>query len=69
MNVVINYKNTNSKKSAINQVLFVDENFNISKCKRFFSNKEFSYVNDLLKSKDLKKKFISFDLSSKKKLF
>ena len=68
MNVVINYKNIISKKSAINQVLFVDENFNISKCKRFFSNKEFSFVNDLLKSKDLKKKFISFDLSSKKKI-
>ena len=68
MNVVINYKNTNFKNNTINQVLFVDENFNISKCKRFFSNKEFSYVNDLLKSKDLKKKFISFDLSSKKKI-
>ena len=68
MNVSINYKTTTSKKSAINQVLFVDENFNISKCKKFFSNREFFFVTDLLKSKDLKKKFISFDLSSKKKI-
>ena len=68
MNVVINYKNINSKKSAINQVLFVDENFNITKCKKFFSNKEFIFVTDLLKSKDLKKKLISLDLSSKRKI-
>ena len=68
MNVVINYKNVNSKKSPINQLLFVDENFNISNCKRFFLNKEFSFVSDLLKSKDLKKQFISFDLSSKRKI-
>ena len=68
MNVVINYKNINSKKSVINQVLFVDENFNISKCKSYFSNKDFSFLTDLLKSKDLKKKFISLDVSSKRKV-
>ncbi len=68
MNVVINFKNISSKKSAINQVLFVNDTFNISKCKKFFSNKEFLFVNDLLKSKNIKKKFISIDLSSKKKI-
>ena len=69
MNVVISYRSIASKKKAINQVLFVDDSFNISKCKKFFSAKEFSFVTDLLKSKDFKKKFISLDLSSKKKLF
>ena len=69
MNVVINYRSIVSKKSPINQVLFVDDSFNISKSKKFFLSKEFSFVSDLLKSKDLKKKFITLDLSSKKKLF
>ncbi|WP_440676668.1 leucyl aminopeptidase [Candidatus Pelagibacter sp. HIMB1587] len=68
MNVVIDYKNTKSKKSTLNQVLFVNENFNISKCKSFFSSTEFTFVNDLLKSKDLKKKFVFFELSSKRKI-
>ena len=68
MNVVINYRSIVSKKSPINQVLFVDDSFNISKSKKFFLSKEFSFVSDLLKSKDLKKKFITLDLSSKKKI-
>ncbi len=68
MNVVISYKNINSKKSRINQVLFVDESFNISKCKTFFSNKEFSFATDLIKSKNLKKKFLSLEITSKKKI-
>ena len=68
MNVEINYRTIASKKSAVNQVLFVDESFNISKSKKFFLNKEFSFITDLLKSKNLKKKFISLDLSSKKRI-
>ena len=55
-------------KPASNVVLFSDEKFNINKLKRHFSNSEFSYVNDLLKSSDLKKNLLVFDLSSKKKL-
>ena len=68
MNVSINYKTLTSKKSAINQVLFVEKNFNIIKIKKFFSNKEFLFATDLLKTKDLKKKIISLDLSSKRKI-
>ena len=55
-------------KPASNVVLFSDEKFNINKLKRHFSNSEFSYVNDLLKSSDLKKNLLVFDLSSKKKI-
>ena len=68
MDVSINYKTLASKKSAINQVLFVEENFNIIKIKKFFSNKEFLFATDLLKTKDLKEKIISLDLSSKRKI-
>ena len=68
MNVKINYKSKSSKKSAINQVLFTNENFNLTKIKKYFLYKEFSFISDLLKSRDLKKKFISLDISSKKKI-
>ena len=68
MNVVISYRSIASKKKAVNQVLFVDDSFNISKCKKFFLAKEFSFVTDILKSKNLKRKFVSLELSSKKKI-
>ena len=68
MNVQINYKNISSVKNSVNHVLFTDENFNISALKKYLVNKEYSFVTDLLKSKDLKKKIISLDLNSKKKI-
>ena len=40
MNVKIDYRNKVSKKSAINQVLFVNENFSISKYKKYFLNEK-----------------------------
>ena len=49
-------------------MLFSDDKFNIIKLKRYLSNSEFSYVNDLLKANDLKKNLLVFELSSKKKI-
>ena len=66
MSLKIKYLQTNYKSTS-NIVLFSDEIFNINKLKRHFSNQEFSYVKDLLKSSDLKKKLLVFELSSKKK--
>ncbi len=57
MSVQINYKNSSSKKTSINHVLFVDEKFNISSLKKYISNTEFSYISDLLKTTDLKKNY------------
>ena len=68
MNVQINYKNNPSKKNSVNHVLFVDENFNILALKKHLLNKEYSFVSDLLRSQDLKKKIISFDINSKKRI-
>ena len=68
MSVQINYKNKNLKKNTNNLVLFSDENFNITLLKGHLSNTEFSYISDLLKSSDLKKKIFVFELSSKKKI-
>ena len=68
MNVEITYKNKASEKNPHNLVLFVDENFNISTLKKFISNLDYSLISDLIKIRDEKKKILSFDISSKKKI-
>ena len=68
MSIQINYKKKNFKKKPTNLVLFTDENFNINSLKSYISNSEFSYISDLLKSSDLKKKLFVYELSSKKKI-
>ena len=49
--------------------LFTDENFNITSLKKHFSNEEFSYISDLLKTSDLKKDLLFFEINSKKTIF
>jgi len=68
MSVKINYSNKVSNKSLGNLVLFANENFNISGLKKNLSNSEFSYINDLLKTSDLKKNLFVFEVNSKKKI-
>ncbi len=68
MNIQIRYKNITSKKNSINHVIFTDENFNILGLKKHVLNKEYSFISDMLKSKDLKKKIIDLDINSKKKI-
>ena len=68
MNIKINFKNQAFGKSYGNSILFVDEKFNISGLKKLISASEYSYIIDLLKNEDLEKNFITFDLSSKRKI-
>ena len=68
MSIQINYKSSSLKKSLTNLVLFADEKFNISNLKKYISDSEFFYINDLLKTIDLKKNLLIFDLNSKKKI-
>ncbi len=68
MSIKINYKNSTSKNPSNNLVLFADEKFNINPLKKHLSNSEFSYINDLLKTSDLSKNLLVFELSSKKKI-
>ena len=65
MTIKINHSNKLSSKTSANLVLFTNENFNISNLKRYISNSEFSYMNDLLKTSDLKKNLLFFELISK----
>ncbi|MDB0066701.1 leucyl aminopeptidase [Candidatus Pelagibacter sp.] len=69
MSIQINYKNSSSKKLLTNLVLFTDENFNINSIKKHTSNEEFSYIVDLLKTSDLKKDLLFFEINSKKTIF
>ena len=69
MSVVINYKNNLSKSKIGNFIFFVDEKYSISGLNKYITKSEKVFINDVLKSQNLSKKIISFDLSSKKKFF
>ena len=68
MPIKINYLKKTSGKSSANLVLFTNEKFNISSFKKYLSISEFSYINDLLKTSDLKKNLFVFEVNSKKKV-
>ena len=69
MTIKINYSNKSANKSPANLVLFTDENFNINGLKKYISNAELSYISDLLKTSDLKKNLLFFEINSKKTIF
>ena len=68
MSVKINYPKKTTSLSSGNLVLFADEKFSIKNIKKHLSSSEFSYINDLLKTSDLKKKLFVFEVNSKKKI-
>ncbi len=68
MSININYKTTSNKKNLENLVLFVDDKFNISHLKQHILKSEYSFISDLLKIRDHKKKIINFDINSKRKI-
>ena len=67
MTIKINHKNTSLKSSSKNQVIFTDEKFNMGHVKKYTSNSDYLYINDLIKTSDLKKRLLVFELTSKKK--
>ena len=68
MNIKVNFKKQAFNKSNANLILFADEKFNITGIKKHISNSEYSYISDLLNNKDDKKKIVTFNISSKKKI-
>ena len=68
MSIKIDYKRGVSKISSSNLVLFTNEKFNIGNLKKYVSNSEFSYISDLLKTRDLKKDLLIYEVSSQKKI-
>ena len=69
MSIQINYKKNSFKPNSANLILFVDENFSINGLKKYISTSEYSYISDLLKTSDLKKDILFFEISSKKTIF
>ena len=67
MSIKINYLKK-SKKTLNNLVLFTGENFRVNNLKKYLSTSESSYISDLLKNNDTKKKLLIFDINSKKKV-
>ena len=60
MTIKINYSNKAISKSSANLVLFADEKFSINALQKYLTNSEFSYINDLLKTSELKKNLLVF---------
>ncbi len=68
MNIKVIFKKQGFNKSNANLILFADQKFNITGIKKHISNSEYSYISDLLNKRDDKKKILTFDVSSKKKI-
>ena len=69
MSIKISYKTSSFVVKPRNLIFFVNEQYSVSGLKKYFTKSEHNFVSDILKSLDLTKKVISFDLSSKKKIF
>ena len=67
MSIKINYSKKAFNKLSSNLILFSKEGYKINNLKGYLSNSDFSYINDLLKTSDLKKKLLVFEISSKKR--
>ena len=68
MPININYLKKTDIEPNVNLVLFVNEKFNVNSLKKYLSNSEYLYINDLLKNCDLKKNLFVFEVNSKKKI-
>ncbi len=68
MSIKISYSKKNKDKNTSNLVLFSNDKFNLNNLKKYLLEPEFSYINDLLKTSDLKKNLFIFELTSKKKV-
>ena len=68
MSVKIKYIKKTTHKSSSNLVLFCNEGFKTNNLKRYVSDKELSYINDILKKIDSKKNLEIFEINSKKKI-
>ena len=68
MSITVNFKKNKTKKNSSQLAIFVDENFNLLGLTKYISKNEYSLINDLLKSRDKKKKILVFEVSSKRKI-
>ena len=68
MSIKINYQNNISNKSQL-ILSYLLMKISILMVKKIYFNSEFSYISDLLKTSDLKKDLLFFEINSKKTVF
>ena len=68
MSIQINYKKNPKNTSQRNLILFSNEKFDLKPLKKHMSGSDYNLLSDLIKTKNLKQKILTFDLSSKKKI-
>ena len=68
MSIEISYSKKTISSTSANLILFTNDKFNTSNLKRHLSDPDFAYINDILKTSDLKKNLFVFEVSSKKKI-
>ena len=68
MSIEISYSKKTISSTSANLILFTNDKFNTSNLKRHLSSSDFAYINDILKTSDLKKNLFVFEVSSKKKI-
>ena len=59
MPIEINHSKNTSRNPSANLVLFSNEKFSTNNLKRYLSESDYDYINDILKTSDLKK-FVCF---------
>ena len=69
MSIKISFKKTIALNLIKNYVLFCDENFSVNNLRKYLSISETSYISDLIKTSDLKKKLLVFKINSKKTIY
>ncbi len=67
MSIKVKYTNKSAAKPTSNIVLFCGGEYKINYLNKYLSKTEFNYISDLLKTSDLKKSFLTFNINSKKK--
>ncbi len=68
MPIKIDYSKKAFSQSTSNLILFSNDEFNNKDFKKYLSNSEFEYISELLKSSDLKKNLLTFEINSRKKI-
>ena len=68
MSIKINYSSKKDKNISGSIVLFVNEKFNTKNIKKYITESDYKYINEILKTNDLKKDILVFEINSKKKI-
>ena len=60
MSIEISYSKKTISGTSANLILFTNDRFNTNNLKKYLSGSDFTYINEILKTSDLKKKSICF---------